>query len=78
MNKQDRNKWNQRYAEDNYQKNNPVTLVGDWLPRLLHAGIMARREQRKKLEILCRYICRPALSEKPLAISHSGRIRYKL
>ena len=39
---------------------------------------MARREQRKKLEILCRYICRPVVSEKPLAISHRGRIRYKL
>jgi len=34
MSNQDRNKWNQRYAEDNYQKNNPVTLVEDWLPRL--------------------------------------------
>ena len=55
-----------------------MTLVADWLPRLLHAGIMARREQRKQLEILCRYSCRPALSEKPLAIFHSGRIRYKL
>ncbi len=52
--------------------------MADWLPRLLHAGIMARREQRKKLEILCRYICRPVVSEKPLAISHRGRIRYKL
>ena len=34
MSKQDRNKWNQRYAEDSYHKNNPVTLVEDWLPRL--------------------------------------------
>ena len=34
MSKQDRNKWNQRYAEDSYHKNNPVTLVQDWLPRL--------------------------------------------
>ena len=34
MSQQDRNKWNQRYAEDNYHKNNPVTLVEDWLPRL--------------------------------------------
>ncbi len=30
----DRNKWNQRYAEDNYQKNNPVNLLADWLPGL--------------------------------------------
>ncbi len=34
MSELDRIKWNQRYAEDNYQKNNPVTLLEDWLPRL--------------------------------------------
>ena len=44
----------------------------------LHAGIMARRDQRKKLERLCRYICRPAVSEKRLAMTPGGRIRYEL
>ncbi len=34
MSKQDRIKWNQRYAEGSYHKNNPVTLVEEWLPRL--------------------------------------------
>ena len=34
MSEQDRIKWNQRYTEDSYQKNNPVTLVEDWLPKL--------------------------------------------
>jgi len=34
MSKQDRNRWNQRYAEGSYQKNNPVTFVEDWLPGL--------------------------------------------
>jgi tellurite methyltransferase len=34
MSEQDRNKWNQRYAENSYHKNNPVTLVEDWLPSL--------------------------------------------
>ena len=34
MSKQDRDKWNQRYAEDSYQKNNPVTLLEGWLPKL--------------------------------------------
>ena len=34
MSKQDRDKWNQRYAEDSYRKNNPVTLLENWLPRL--------------------------------------------
>jgi hypothetical protein len=37
---------------------------------------MALRDQRKKLEMLCRYICRPAVSEKRLAMSSGGRIRY--
>ena len=34
MSEQDRVKWNQRYAEDSYHKNNPVTLVETWLSRL--------------------------------------------
>ncbi len=34
MSQQDREKWNQRYAEDSYNKRNPVTLLEDWLPRL--------------------------------------------
>ncbi len=34
MSKQDRKKWNQRYAEGSYHKNNPVTLLDDWLPGL--------------------------------------------
>jgi len=34
VSKQDRDKWDQRYAEDSYRKNNPVTLVSDWLPKI--------------------------------------------
>jgi tellurite methyltransferase len=34
MGKQDRIKWNQRYAEDSYHKNNPVALLEDWIPEL--------------------------------------------
>jgi SAM-dependent methyltransferase len=30
----DRDKWNQRYREGSYHKNNPVTLVEEWLPGL--------------------------------------------
>lgn len=33
MSEQDRNTWDKRYAEDSYQKNNPVTLLEAWLPR---------------------------------------------
>lgn len=32
MSKLDRDKWDQRYTEDSYRKNNPVNLVQDWLP----------------------------------------------
>ncbi|MDH5353968.1 MAG: methyltransferase domain-containing protein [Gammaproteobacteria bacterium] len=34
MSQIDRNKWNQRYAEDDYRKTNPVTLLEDWVPKL--------------------------------------------
>jgi len=34
MSEEDRIKWEQRYAEDSYRKNNPVTLLEDWLPEL--------------------------------------------
>lgn len=34
MSQLDRNKWNQRYAEDSYRKTNPVTLLEEWLPKL--------------------------------------------
>jgi tellurite methyltransferase len=34
MSAEDRNKWNQRYAEDSYRKTNPVTLLSDWLPTI--------------------------------------------
>jgi tellurite methyltransferase len=34
MSKEDLDKWNQRYAEDSYRKNNPVVLLQDWLPKL--------------------------------------------
>ncbi len=34
MSTEDRNKWNQRYAEDSYRKGNPVTLIEDWVPNI--------------------------------------------
>ncbi|MDH3761465.1 MAG: class I SAM-dependent methyltransferase [Gammaproteobacteria bacterium] len=34
MSELDRIKWQQRYLEDSYRKNNPVTLVSDWLPAM--------------------------------------------
>jgi hypothetical protein len=44
----------------------------------LHAGVAAKAHERDKLERLCRYISRPAVSEKRLAITANGMIRYKL
>ena len=34
MSRQDREKWDRRYAEDSQRKHNPVNLLHDWLPRL--------------------------------------------
>jgi hypothetical protein len=44
----------------------------------LHAGVAARAEQRDKLERLCRYISRPAISEKRLSLTPNGNVRYQL
>jgi hypothetical protein len=44
----------------------------------LHAGVAAKAHERKKLERLCRYICRPAVSEKRLSLTTNGNIRYQL
>ena len=44
----------------------------------LHAGVAAQAWERDKLERLCRYISRPALSEKRLSLTSAGNIRYKL
>ena len=44
----------------------------------LHAGVVAQAWERQKLERLCRYISRPAVSEKRLSLTRSGNIRYQL
>jgi hypothetical protein len=44
----------------------------------LHAGVAAEAHESHKLEKLCRYITRPAISEKRLSISPQGRVRYQL
>jgi hypothetical protein len=44
----------------------------------LHAGVAARSDERKKLERLCRYVSRPAVSEKRLSLTSNGNIRYQL
>lgn len=44
----------------------------------LHAGVAARADERQKLERLCRYISRPAVSEKRLSLTLNGNVRYQL
>lgn len=44
----------------------------------LHAGVAARADEREKLKRLCRYISRPAVSEKRLSLTSNGNIRYRL
>ena len=44
----------------------------------LHAGVAAQAWERDKLERLCRYISRPAVSEKRLSLTSTGNIRYQL
>jgi hypothetical protein len=44
----------------------------------LHAGVAAQAWERQKLERLCRYISRPAVSERRLSLPPSGNIRYQL
>ena len=44
----------------------------------LHAGVAAEAHESQKLERLCRYIARPAISERRLSISPQGRVRYQL
>ena len=44
----------------------------------LHAGVAAKKDERKKLERLCRYIARPAVSEKRLSLLSNGHVRYEL
>ena len=44
----------------------------------LHAGVVARADQRQKLERLCRCISRPTIAEQRLSLTPNGRVRYQL
>ena len=44
----------------------------------LHAGVATKANERVKLERLCRYITRPAISAKRLSLTRNGRVRYEL
>jgi ribosomal protein S27E len=44
----------------------------------LHASVAVKVNERKKLERICRYISRPAVSEKRLSLTRQGKVRYQL
>ena len=44
----------------------------------LHAGVASQAHQRKKLERLCRYVSRSAVSEQRIELTESGKVRYEL
>jgi hypothetical protein len=44
----------------------------------LHAGVWAGANDRKKLEPICRYIARPAVSNERIELSECGHVRYTL
>ncbi len=54
------------------------TRVANMAGFSLHAGVAAEAYQRDKLERLCRYISRPAVSENRLEVLGNGNIRYQL
>jgi len=60
----------------------PEDQFGDTVGKVagfsLHAGVAASADERQKLERLCRYISRPAVSEKRLSLTPNGNVRYQL
>jgi len=63
----------------NFESDNPFSgSVGEAGGFSLHAGVATKANERCKLERLCRYITRPAVSTKRLSITRNGRVRYEL
>ena len=58
--------------------NGLVDTVGKVAGFSLHAGVATRAHERDKLERLCRYIARPAIATKRLALTRNGKVRYEL
>ena len=61
------------------ESDNPLaSMVGEVARFSLHAGVATKTNERAKLERLCRYITRPAVSTKRLSMTRNGRVRYEL
>jgi hypothetical protein len=52
--------------------------VGNVAGLSLHAGVVARADERKKLERLCRYISCPAVAERRLSVTPNGNVCYQI
>jgi len=63
------------YAENTSPRSSSVAKVSGFS---LHAGVCAQANERNKLEQLCRYITRPAISEKRLSLTGQGNVRIQL
>jgi hypothetical protein len=55
-----------------------VDTVGKTSGFSLHAGVGTKARERDTLERLCRYITRPAVSEKRLSLTAHGKVRPQL
>ena len=62
-------------AEEGDERFRQVGKVGGFS---LHAAVATQAHERSKLERLCRYVARPALSEQRLSLTRSGNVRYEL
>jgi len=60
--------------EEDWETGGPGNVAGF----SLHAGVAVKACQRDKLERLCRYTCRPPVSEKRLFLTARGDIGYTL
>ena len=55
-----------------------ASSVGQVAGFSLHAGVSVSANERAKLERLCRYIARPAVSNQRLSLTRNGQIRFEL
>jgi len=58
--------------------NSSPATVGKTAGFSLHAGVATQANEREKLERLCRYITRPALSANRMSLTRNGEVRYEL
>jgi hypothetical protein len=61
-----------------FEETRSAVLVGKVAGFSLHAGVSVKASHRDKLERVCRYISRPAVSVHRLSLTQQGKIRYEL